>query len=116
MNPGYEVWLAKDEDGIWIAFHPQLHGCIAHGETPQAAIESLEVSRELWLESVTAAGRPIPSPASKPADAGSVGARALAHLRAVAAAAEPHGEDGICISDVEFALLDVNGFLYGLDN
>jgi predicted RNase H-like HicB family nuclease len=66
MNKNYRVALQYDPDGYWIAEHPELPGCKADGETAQEALSSLDISRELWIESRLATGLEIPEPQEAP--------------------------------------------------
>lgn len=66
MNKKYRVSLHFDPDGYWIAGHPELPGCIADGETAQEALSSLDVARELWIESRLATGLEVPEPQEEP--------------------------------------------------
>jgi antitoxin HicB len=66
MNKNYRVALQYDPDGYWIAEHPELPGCIADGETAQEALSSLDISRELWIESRLATGLEVPEPQEAP--------------------------------------------------
>ena len=66
MNKNYRVALQYDSDGYWIAEHPELPGCKADGETAQEALSSLDVSRELWIQSRLATGLEVPEPQEVP--------------------------------------------------
>ena len=66
MNKNYRISLQYDPDGYWIAEHPELPGCIADGETAQEALSSLDISRELWIESRLATGLEVPEPQEAP--------------------------------------------------
>ncbi len=66
MNNNYRVALQYDPEGYWIAEHPELPGCKADGETAQEALTSLDVSRELWIESRLASGLDVPEPECTP--------------------------------------------------
>jgi len=66
MNKNYRVALQYDPDGYWIAEHPELPGCKADGETAQEALSSLDISRELWIESRLATGLEVPEPQEAP--------------------------------------------------
>lgn len=66
MNKNYRVALQYDPDGYWIAEHPELPGCKADGETAQEALSSLDISRELWIESRLATGLEISEPQGVP--------------------------------------------------
>jgi predicted RNase H-like HicB family nuclease len=61
-NQNYRVDLQYDSEGYWIAKHPELPGCIADGKNVQKALHSLDISRELWIESRLATGLEIPEP------------------------------------------------------
>jgi antitoxin HicB len=57
----YPVELVRD-DGVYVASHPDLAGCVSMGETPNEAVDSLNQVRTLWLEGQLANGSPIPEP------------------------------------------------------
>ncbi len=50
------------DDKCWIADVPDLKPCSAHGATPSEAVAEAEVAIELWLETATEHGMPIPEP------------------------------------------------------
>lgn len=59
----YEVviyWSEPDE--AFIAEMPELPGCIADGETPQEALEQIQIIGQEWIETARELGRPIPEP------------------------------------------------------
>lgn len=66
MNKNYRVSLYFDPEGYWVAEHPELPGCIADGETAPEALSSLDITRELWMESRLATGLEIPEPQEEP--------------------------------------------------
>jgi predicted RNase H-like HicB family nuclease len=45
-----------------IAFHPELEGCIAQGETPEEAKRNLDILRVEWIESLLEDGLEVPEP------------------------------------------------------
>jgi len=57
----------SDEDGGYIADIPDLDSCSAFGETPEAALQQVELAKDAWLEAARAAGKPIPAPRYRPA-------------------------------------------------
>ena len=57
----------SDEDGGYIADIPDLEACSAFGETPEEALNQLQVARAAWLEAARAEGKPIPRPRYRPA-------------------------------------------------
>jgi antitoxin HicB len=65
-NKHYRVALRYDPEGYWVAEHPELAGCVADGATEQEALTSLELARELWIESRRATGLPVPEPGAEP--------------------------------------------------
>ena len=59
----YKIVLSwSDEDGAYIAEAPELPGCMADGETRQAALLALERVIAEWIETAQAQGRDIPAP------------------------------------------------------
>lgn len=58
----YRVALRYDPGGYWVAEHPELPGCVADGEAAADALASLEVARDLWIESRHATGLSVPEP------------------------------------------------------
>lgn len=61
---GYSYRLTVEEDGGFVAEHPDLPGCISQGETAEEARRNLDEARELWLESRRENGLPKPKPLS----------------------------------------------------
>ena len=59
----YEIRLYwSDEDQAFIAEVPELPGCIAHGLTPQAALDSVHEAIDLWIDTAREFGDPVPEP------------------------------------------------------
>jgi antitoxin HicB len=58
----YPAEVVREEDGIVVAFHPDLMGCIAQGDTADEALANLDEARANWLEVRLAEGLPIPEP------------------------------------------------------
>ncbi len=59
----YEVIIYwSDEDNTYVAEVPQLAGCSAHGNSPQAALSSTNEAIDLWLDTARQLGREIPKP------------------------------------------------------
>lgn len=59
----YEIilyWSAEDQ--VFIAEVPELHGCMAHGETQEAALGNAKQAMSLWLDTAREFGDPIPEP------------------------------------------------------
>ena len=62
-DPHYHInvfW--SDEDACWIADVPDLRYCSAHGDTPAAALESVQKAMQGWLEVARDHGMAIPQP------------------------------------------------------
>jgi predicted RNase H-like HicB family nuclease len=57
----------SDEDECYIAHIPDLEGCSAHGDSPEAAVREVGVAKQLWLETAKKHGDPIPQPRYRPA-------------------------------------------------
>ncbi len=54
--------LKEQEGGGWFAEIKELPGCMADGETPQEAMESIEESKRLWITTAVKHGRSVPLP------------------------------------------------------
>lgn len=54
--------LAEEEGGGFLAYAPDLHGCMADGETAEAAIADLRNAIEEWIEEAERLGRRVPAP------------------------------------------------------
>ena len=50
----------SDEDQIFIAEAPELPGCMAHGNSPEMALENAHEAMGLWLDTAKEFGDPIP--------------------------------------------------------
>ena len=59
----YEVILYwSDEDGAFIAEAPELPGCMAHGDTQEAALKNIKDAMEFWIDTARELGRQVPEP------------------------------------------------------
>jgi predicted RNase H-like HicB family nuclease len=56
-----QALIYRDEDGVWIAEVPSLPGCVSQGATREEAVRNVIEAAELWIETVQAAGRSVPS-------------------------------------------------------
>lgn len=59
----YEIilyWSAEDE--VFVAEVPELPGCMAHGNTQEAAVTNVKQAMELWIDTAREFGDPIPEP------------------------------------------------------
>jgi len=63
MMHKYEVIIYwSEEDAAFVAEVPQLSGCMAHGDSPEAALASVNDAIGLWLDTAKELGREIPEP------------------------------------------------------
>jgi antitoxin HicB len=62
LGLGYPVVLVPELEGGYTAFHPDLKGCVAVGETLEEVLANLEEARRLWLETAHERGDEIPLP------------------------------------------------------
>lgn len=59
----YEVAIYwSHEDNAFVAEIPELPGCMADGDSPQAALEAIQIIAKEWIETARELGRPIPEP------------------------------------------------------
>lgn len=59
----YEIILFwSDEDRAYVADVPELPGCMAHGENQAEALKNAQDAIQLWVETATEFGDPIPEP------------------------------------------------------
>ncbi len=59
----YEIilyWSA--EDRVFVADVPELPGCMAHGDTQEAALANIKEAMQLWIDTAQEFGDPIPEP------------------------------------------------------
>lgn len=59
----YEIIIYwSDDDQAFVAEVPELPGCAAHGDSPQAALAHCQEAVGLWLDTAGEFGRAIPEP------------------------------------------------------
>jgi predicted RNase H-like HicB family nuclease len=59
----YEVIIFwSDDDQAFVAEVPELSGCMAHGETQEAALDNIKAAMNLWIETAKEFDDPIPEP------------------------------------------------------
>jgi len=59
----YEIIIYwSNEDQIYVAEVPELPGCMAHGETQENALKSIQEAIQLWIDTAKEFGDPIPEP------------------------------------------------------
>lgn len=59
----YEILIYwSNDDKAFVAEVPELQGCMAHGNTHEAALASVKEAMQLWIDTAKGAGEPIPVP------------------------------------------------------
>lgn len=59
----YEIIIYwSDEDQVFVADVPELPGCMAHGETHEAALVNIKAAIDLWIKTAKEFNDPIPVP------------------------------------------------------
>ena len=56
MNDHKIIIFWSDEDQAFVADVPELPGCMAHGDTHEAALAEVKQAMTLWLETAQATG------------------------------------------------------------
>ena len=62
LSLGYPYELVRDEEGVFVASHQDLPGCLAQGETANEAVANLDEARQAWIGHRFEMGLPIPQP------------------------------------------------------
>lgn len=66
MMHKYEIILYWSKaDRAFVAEVPELPGCMAHGDTQQAALKNITRAMDLWIDTAREFGDPIPEPRGK---------------------------------------------------
>ena len=59
----YEIILYwSNEDAAFIAEVPELPGCMAHGDSQEAALKNINDAMRLWIDTAREFGDAIPEP------------------------------------------------------
>jgi len=59
----YEIIIYwSNEDEVFVAEAPELPGCMAHGESEEAALKNIKEAVQLWIDTAREFGDPIPEP------------------------------------------------------
>ena len=56
----YQVYLAQDENGVFVATCPTLPGCVSQGQTRAEATANIREAIEGYLKSLVKHGDPVP--------------------------------------------------------
>jgi predicted RNase H-like HicB family nuclease len=59
------IFYSAEDEG-YIADIPDLEACSAFGETPEKALQQVEIAKAAWLEAAYAEGKRIPEPRYRP--------------------------------------------------
>jgi predicted RNase H-like HicB family nuclease len=59
------IFYSEEDDG-YIADVPDLDACSAFGETPEVALEQMQLAKAAWLAVAQSEGKPIPEPRYRP--------------------------------------------------
>ncbi|MGR3309340.1 MAG: type II toxin-antitoxin system HicB family antitoxin [Candidatus Brocadiales bacterium] len=59
----YEIILYwSNDDQVFVAEVPELPGCMAHGDTHEAALSNVKEAIQLWIDTAREFGDPVPEP------------------------------------------------------
>lgn len=59
----YEVVIFwSSEDNVFVAFAPELAGCMAHGGAREEALQNIQEAMRNWIDIARESGRPVPKP------------------------------------------------------
>jgi predicted RNase H-like HicB family nuclease len=59
----YEIILYwSNEDRAFVAEVPELPGCMAHGDSQEAALKRANEAMQLWIDTARQHGEPVPQP------------------------------------------------------
>ena len=61
--PKYEIIIFWSQvDQVFVADVPELPGCMAHGDTHEAALREAKEAMQLWIDTAREFGDPVPEP------------------------------------------------------
>lgn len=66
--PGYQIQivrLSKQDGGGFLAWVPDLPGCMSDGESETEALRHVQQAIREWIEEADREGAPIPAPSKK---------------------------------------------------
>ena len=59
----YEIILYwSNQDQTFVAEVPELPGCMAHGDSQEAALKQVKEAIRLWIDTAREFGEPVPKP------------------------------------------------------
>lgn len=63
MKNKYEIIIYwSDDDNAFVAEVPELPGCMAHGDSHEAALANAKDAIQLWIDTAEKFGDPVPEP------------------------------------------------------
>ena len=63
MTHKYEIILYwSNQDQTFVAEVPELPGCMAHGDSQEAALTQVKEAIQLWIDTAREFGEPVPKP------------------------------------------------------
>jgi len=66
LIPPYSTFVVPDvtteNEPCYVAYHPELEGCMSHGATPEEALHNLSEVTELYISALLEKGLDIPIP------------------------------------------------------
>ena len=63
MSQKYEIILYwSEDDQAFVAEVPELPGCMAHGDSQEAALANVNEAIDLWISTANELGRAVPPP------------------------------------------------------
>ena len=54
--------VTTDGELCYMAYHPELEGCMTHGDTPEEALRNLDEARRLYISALIDEGLEVPLP------------------------------------------------------
>lgn len=54
--------VTTDDEPCYLAYHPELEGCMSHGSTPEEALRNLKEVTELYISTLLEKGLEVPAP------------------------------------------------------
>ena len=54
--------VTTDGELCYMAYHPELEGCMTHGDTPEEALHNLDEAKRLYISALIDEGLEVPPP------------------------------------------------------
>ncbi len=62
MNRYETIIYWSEDDQAFVAEVPELPGCMAHGDSYEAALANVKEAMQLWIDTANEFGDPVPEP------------------------------------------------------